>query len=198
MNSLLQILVLLGFMVAGAVMSRLRLAPRAAITDRVIKVVLWALLFVMGFRLGNEESLRGRLPEIGALAIGSAVMSIIGTVLAIRLAYAMHGRWRKRQGADSDGKAAEWSALTAGDAGTEPEAVARHGGGLSMSHFKAPAILLGFVIAGFVAGVVAPPSAFDYGRVTGWVLNALLFMIGIQFAQSGLSQIGRASCRERV
>ncbi len=48
-------------------------------------------------------------------------------------------------------------------------------------------MLLGIVLAGFLSGMAAPGAAFDYSRVTGWVLDALLFMIGLQFAQSGLS-----------
>jgi len=47
--------------------------------------------------------------------------------------------------------------------------------------------LLSVVVIGFIAGLVSPEAAFDYSRVTGWVLNALLFMIGLQFAQSNLS-----------
>jgi uncharacterized membrane protein YbjE (DUF340 family) len=43
------------------------------------------------------------------------------------------------------------------------------------------------VIVGFAIGAFSPEAALDYGRVTGWVLNALLFMIGLQFAQSGIS-----------
>ena len=48
-------------------------------------------------------------------------------------------------------------------------------------------MLLGIVLIGFLSGMAAPGAAFDYSLVTGWVLDALLFMIGLQFAQSGLS-----------
>jgi len=171
MESFIQIAVLLGFMVAGAVVFMLRLAPPPKITDLLIKIVLWSLLFVMGFRLGNERALRSRLGEIGLLGLGTAVASLAGTMLAIWAAYALYDALRFRR----SGRQAK---------------TAIHGGsvrGFSLAHFKGPGILLGLVLLGFLAGMVAPGAAFDYSLVTGWVLNALLFMIGLQFAQSGLS-----------
>ncbi|MBN2874204.1 MAG: lysine exporter LysO family protein [Spirochaetales bacterium] len=173
MDSLIQILVLLAFMVAGALICVIKLAPPPRITDAIIKVVLWALLFVMGFRLGNERGLRDRLGEIGLLGVGTAVATLAGTILAVWLAYALLDALSKRQKTDApvqDLKASGHSA-----------------GGLGWVHFRGPAILLAVVVLGFVAGAFSREAAFDYGRVTGWVLNALLFMIGMQFAQSKLS-----------
>jgi uncharacterized membrane protein YbjE (DUF340 family) len=171
MESFIQIAVLLGFMVAGAVVYLLKLAPPPKITDLLIKIVLWSLLFVMGFRLGNERALRSRLGEIGLLGLGTAVASLAGTMLAIWAAYALYDAVRFRRSVRPEKKAVHGVA----------------GQGFSPAHFKGPGILLGVVLLGFLAGMAAPGAAFDYGLVTGWVLNALLFMIGLQFAQSGLS-----------
>lgn len=171
MESFIQIAVLLGFMVAGAVVFMLKLAPPPKITDLLIKVVLWSLLFVMGFRLGNERALRNRLGEIGLLGLGTAVASLAGTMLAIWAAYALYDAFRFRRSGRPETKAVHGVA----------------GQGFSLAHFRGPGILLGVVLVGFLAGMIAPGAAFDYSLVTGWVLNALLFMIGLQFAQSGLS-----------
>jgi len=170
-ESLLQILVLLAFMAAGAVLFRIKLAPPPRITDLLIKIVLWSLLFVMGFRLGNERALRSRLGEIGLLGLGTAVASLAGTVIAVWAAYALYDALRSRR-ADRPVKA-----IADGGAGQ----------GFSLSHFRGPGLLLGIVLIGFLSGMAAPGAAFDYSLVTGWVLDALLFMIGLQFAQSGLS-----------
>lgn len=170
MGSLIQIAILLGFMAAGAVLFRIRLAPPPRITDLLIKIVLWSLLFVMGFRLGNERELRSRIGDIGLLGLATAVASLAGTIMAVWAAYALHDALQSRH-AGRLGKAVAQSA----------------GAGFSLEHFRGPGILLAVVVMGFAAGVVAPGAAFDYSLVTGWVLDALLFMIGLQFAQSGLS-----------
>lgn len=171
MDAFLQILVLLAFMAGGAALHLVKLSPKPKITDLLIRVVLWALLFVMGFRLGNERALRSRLGEIGLLGLGTAVASLAGTMLAIWAAYALYDALRFRR----SGRPAK--NMTPRGAGQ----------GFSLTHFRGPGILLGIVLAGFLAGMAASGAAFDYSLVTGWVLNALLFMIGLQFAQSGLS-----------
>lgn len=178
MDSLIQILVLLGFMVAGALLHTIKLSPPPKYTDIIIKVVLWALLFVMGFRLGNERELRARLGEIGLLGLGTAVASLAGTMLALCLAYTLLDLFRSRRLSLRKEKARQVQSTTKSEQGHA---------GMGWRHFRAPVVLLALVIAGFVAGLVSLEAAFDYGLVTGWVLNALLFMIGMQFAQSGLS-----------
>jgi len=174
MGSLIQIAVLLGFMAAGAGMYRIRLAPPPRITDLLIKIVLWSLLFVMGFRLGNERELRGRLGEIGLLGLGTAVASLAGTIMAVWAAYALHDALHDALRSRRPGRVGKGIVHGAGN-------------GFSLEHFRGPGILLAVVVVGFAAGVVAPGAAFDYSLVTGWVLDALLFLIGLQFAQSGLS-----------
>lgn len=171
MESFIQIAVLLGFMAAGAALYRIRLAPPPRVTDLLIKIVLWSLLFVMGFRLGNERALRSRLGEIGLLGLGTAVASLAGTVLAVWAAYALYDLVHSRR------------------SGRPPEPLSHgvSGAGFSLEHLRGPGLLLGIVLVGFLAGMIAPGAAFDYSLVTGWVLDALLFMIGLQFAQSGLS-----------
>lgn len=174
MEALKQILVLLAFMAAGAIVHLIRLSPKPRVSDALIKAVLWALLFVMGFRLGNARDLRSQLGEIGLLAVGTAVAAIAGTVVSIWMAYALLDAIR--------GKLA-----FKGGAGSGGAAVRAMRAGVDWKHFRGPAVLLAVVAAGFVIGMAAPEAAVDYGRVTGWVLNALLFMIGLQFAQSGIS-----------
>ncbi|OHD77296.1 MAG: hypothetical protein A3J97_13695 [Spirochaetes bacterium RIFOXYC1_FULL_54_7] len=174
MEAFIQILVLMAFMAGGALLHILHLSPRAPITDRLIRVVLWVLLSVMGFRLGNARELSSRLGEIGLLASATAVFAVAGTIIAIWLAYSVYYALRSHT---------RGSPVVVGPSlhsGLQP--------GFDLAHFKGPGVLLGIVILGFVIGAIAPEfEGINYGAVTGWVLNALLLMIGVQFAQSGLS-----------
>lgn len=185
MEAFLQIAVLIAFLAGGAILFRLRLAPSPRATDLLIKMVLWVLLFVMGFRLGNSRELSSRLAEIGLLAAGVAVFALAGTVIAIRVAYDVLDGIRRFSGSTTAGPM-----MTADSESIAHPAVGgkAHAAAPGWRHFKGPAVLLGVVILGLVLGVILPEwRGVDYGSVTGWVLNALLFMIGVQFAQSGLS-----------
>jgi uncharacterized membrane protein YbjE (DUF340 family) len=180
MDAFIQILVLVAFLAAGALCHRLRLSTPPALTDSIIKLVLFALLFVMGFRLGNARELFSRIGEIGLLAAATAAFAVAGTVIAIFLSYAIldalllrlgRGRAQPAAGPKEPIGAASASANSPG-----------------WKHFKGPALLLAFVVVGTALGVALPEfRSINYGSVTGWVLNALLFMVGMQFAQSGLS-----------
>ena len=194
MDAFIQILVLMAFMAGGAVLHILHLSPRAPVTDRLIRVVLWVLLSVMGFRLGNARELSSRLGEIGLLAGATAVFAVAGTIIAIWLAYSAYYALRSQSHgisgmADPDQTDAD-SPLRVGPSGlvTPPSLHSGKQPGFDLAHFKGPGVLLGIVILGFVIGALVPEfEGINYGAVTGWVLNALLFMIGVQFAQSGLS-----------
>jgi uncharacterized membrane protein YbjE (DUF340 family) len=179
MDAFIQILVLVAFMAAGALCHRLRLSTPPALSDRIIKLVLFALLFVMGFRLGNARELFSRIGEIGLLAAATAAFAVAGTVIAIFLSYAALDTLRSRRKSGLAKPAA---------VSEEPVVASPSAGAPGWGHFKGPAILLAFVVIGTALGVALPEfRSINYGSVTGWVLNALLFMVGMQFAQSGLS-----------
>jgi len=128
MGAFAQILILLAFMAAGALVHRVRLSPPARVTDLLIKLVLWALLFVMGFRLGNARELRDRLGEIGLLAGGTAVASLAGTIAAIRAAYALLDALRARRFGH---RAGATGARPEGGSGPTADAAPRRAGSIS-------------------------------------------------------------------
>ena len=183
MEALVQILVLMAFLAAGFLSSRTRLAPSSAVTDRAIKAVLWALLLVMGFRLGNSPELRSRLGEIGLLAAATAALTMAGTLGAIRGAYVVLDGVRARRYRSLQGS----STSTAADESRFDPGTTDRRSGMDWTHFRGPLVLLAIVVVGFAAGALAPSLAVDFGTISSWVLNVLLFMIGLQFAQSGLS-----------
>jgi uncharacterized membrane protein YbjE (DUF340 family) len=183
MDGLVQILLLAGFLFAGAALPRVRavgrrklgtrgLAPAPAAVDLVIRLILRALLLAMGFRIGNDPNLSSRLAEIGAVAGAAGVLAVLGTLAAIIIA---------------------WDLFVPGsrDGRPKPAAAKAPSAGSPASNLRGPALLLGVVVAGFLLGLVLPSlECLDLSALTGWILDALLFFIGMQFSQAGASLKG--------
>jgi len=191
MQGFVELLILLLFLGAGAVCARLRLAPKPARLEQIIRIVLWVLLFGMGFRIGNNRDLYSQFATMGELALSTAVLSILGSCLATILAsFVVPGM--RRQAHSTAEKSGE----------SKPEASNR---GLSCSqrtksrvskalvYAKTPLTLFCFVLLGAGLGAFVPSVSFDLGAITGWTLDVLLFFIGMQFYQSGASLRGAFS-----
>ena len=193
MDGLAQIILLSLLLLAGAALPRIRklgprrlgpngLAPPPASVDLVIRLVLRTLLFAMGFKIGNDPDLVSGLARIGALAGAAGFLSVLGTLAAIALAYALFAP-------EAIGKPASAAPGARAAAARLGDAAARLRDGASQ--LRAPALLLGFVMAGLGLGLILPTlERLDLGAVTGWILDALLFFIGMQFSQSGASLKG--------
>ncbi|HOX13817.1 MAG TPA: lysine exporter LysO family protein [Spirochaetia bacterium] len=176
MDSIIQILVLTAFLAGGALCVKFRIAPPAKVTDILIKIALWALLFVMGFRTGNDPEVASRIGQIGILGAAAAAAALAGTLAAILAGYAILGMFRR--GAPEHPRHGETARLGTGTGAS----------GSSASQLRTSLLLLSVVAAGGLFGILLPPlTGIDLGTITGWVLNALLFFVGMQFAQSGLS-----------
>lgn len=171
MDGLVQIVILVTFLLGGAVLARLHGAPPPRFVDFFIKIALWALLLAMGFRIGNDRAIAVRLAEIGLLAGAAALFSVSGTVLALFL---LLGTQRKRRRRRGPGEVAT----------TRFPLFSR------LSHLKAPLFLLGLVAMGFLLGTILPSTTIDLSVITGWALNILLFFVGMQFVQAGISLKG--------
>jgi len=194
MEGFLQILILIGFLVAGALLVKIHRAPAPKVTDLLIKAALWALLFVMGFRTGNDPAVASRIGELGLLAGATAVFTVLGTMAAILAGYAILGVLKigeRGENTSADKTAARnesrFEAADKTSRGRERE-IQDKPAGSSRRQLKTSLTLLAVVAAGLAAGFVLPPArGVDLGGITGWVLNALLFFIGMQFAQAGIS-----------
>jgi uncharacterized membrane protein YbjE (DUF340 family) len=191
MEGLMDIVVLSAFLLAGAVLPRIRagarkpFAPPARLVDLGLKLIIWTLLLAMGFRIGNDR-------EIGLLAFTSALFALLGTVAAIVLAT---GAVEKLSGPRRPDAGHKPDAPTQPDAArqarAQPGRGSGEGGRLVIAHLKAPATLLSFVVAGFLAGIalsgIVEP---DVSSLSALILRALLFFIGMQFSLSGFSLKG--------
>ncbi len=123
MDTLIQIAILVGFVLAGMLACRLKLAPKPVIVDLIIKLVLWSLLFSMGFRLGANRELFAKAGSMSLLALAVAVFSVAGTILAILALYRAAALFKR--GARTDRLLVS----------SKPRA-------LSLSHLKGPLLLV--------------------------------------------------------
>jgi len=180
MLQMIQILILLAFLLGGALAASLRLAPKPRIVEISITAALWLLLFSMGFRIGNNPELVHSIGTIGLLGFVAAVCTIAGSCAVVWLMSRLSphaGAFRKQESA------------VATSFNAPMESGGGRGGKVAASlllRLKPPAILLAVVVAGFIAGLLLPELGFDPGIITEWTLNALLFLIGMQFRQSNI------------
>jgi len=179
MLQMIQILILLAFLVGGALAASLRLAPKPRAVEISITAALWLLLFSMGFRIGNNPGLVHSIGTIGLLGFVAAVCTIMGSCFAVWLLSRLLPRAGalKKQRPDV---AASFASMEPSDGKGENVPASL------LLRLKPPAILLAVVVAGFIAGVLLPELDFDPGIITEWTLNALLFLIGMQFRQSNI------------
>ncbi|MCX7776046.1 MAG: lysine exporter LysO family protein [Spirochaetaceae bacterium] len=172
---MLDILILLGFMVAGALVAGLKQAPKQASVERLLVVALWLLLFSMGFRIGNDPQILSSIGRIGLLGLVSALATITGScVLVLAAELVLHGKLGT-------------NAKASGEQHTQRTVVTHS----LWERVKAPVRLLAIVALGLVIGALLPRLGFDPGIITTWTLYFLLFLIGMQFRQSGIA-LGKA------
>ena len=145
-------LVIFAVIIGGIATGRLLIGRRLAFVPRLITVIIWALLFLLGVEVGSDPAVVGSLATLGGAALAIFALSVAAWLL-----------WRRIRGravpAD-DGEAAAdvpvsaWAALC---------------GSL---------VIVAFFVAGCVVGLFAP---FDLAgsRVSAYVLYALMFCVGI-------------------
>ena len=150
-------LVILAVISGGIATGRLLIGRRLAFVPRLITVIIWALLFLLGVEVGSDPAVVGSLATLGGAALAIFALSVAGSIFA---AWLLWRRIRGRAVPADDGEAAAdvpvsaWAALC---------------GSL---------VIVAFFVAGCVVGLFAP---FDLAgsRVSAYVLYALMFCVGI-------------------
>ena len=150
-------LVIFAVIIGGIATGRLLIGRRLAFVPRLITVIIWALLFLLGVEVGSDPAVVGSLATLGGAALAIFALSVAGSIFA---AWLLWRRIRGRAVPADDGEAAAdvpvsaWSALC---------------GSL---------VIVVFFVAGCVVGLFAP---FDTAgsRVSAYVLYALMFCVGI-------------------
>ena len=146
-------LVIFAVIIGGIATGRLLIGRRLAFVPRLITVIIWALLFLLGVEVGSDPAVVGSLATLGGAALAIFALSVAGSIFAAWLL------WRRIRG----------RAVPADDADVPVSAWAALCGSL---------VIVAFFVAGCVVGLFAP---FDLAgsRVSAYVLYALMFCVGI-------------------
>lgn len=81
----MSMLVLAAFLAAGFAVGKFVRLPKGTgrAAGYALSVCLFALVFLLGIKLGGDRSLLARLDSIGAGALGMAVACTAGSILAV-------------------------------------------------------------------------------------------------------------------
>lgn len=150
-------LVIFAVIIGGIATGRLLIGRRLAFVQRLITVIIWALLFLLGVEVGGDPAVVGSLATLGAAALAIFAFSVAGSIFAAWLL------WRRIRGravpgddgeADAEAPVSIWTALC---------------GSL---------VIVAFFVAGCVVGLFAPLDPAG-SRISAYVLYALMFCVGI-------------------
>lgn len=150
-------LVIFAVIIGGIATGRLLIGRRLAFVQRLITVIIWALLFLLGVEVGGDPAVVGSLATLGAAALAIFAFSVAGSIFAAWLL------WRRIRGravpgddgeADAESPVSTWTALS---------------GSL---------VIVAFFAAGCVVGLFAPLDPAG-SRISAYVLYALMFCVGI-------------------
>ena len=150
-------LVIFAVIIGGIATGRLLIGRRLAFVQRLITVIIWALLFLLGVEVGGDPAVVGSLATLGAAALAIFAFSVAGSIFAAWLL------WRRIRGravpgddgeADAEAPVSTWTALS---------------GSL---------VIVAFFVAGCVVGLFAPLDPAG-SRISAYVLYALMFCVGL-------------------
>ena len=203
MAALSSISVILMFLFAGMILAKLKFVPGGKTVELLVNLSLFSLLFFMGFRIGRNEEIGRALKQIGIVSITFALATVAGTIIVLAVMYHFQNMFLRKKSSvpessapdtdckkESRKKKESLSGLKS-TYDTEEEKNTKTLKSVTnafLEHFREPAKLVAFVLAGFSAGffINALPQ-FTGENITSWLLNTLLFMIGIQLVNNNVT-----------
>lgn len=200
MSTAFSLLLLLAFLFAGYAFARFGWLRFTDLTGRVFTVALYLLLFSMGLRLGQSRDVLSSLPLVGLLAVSGTLFASAGTVILQLLFAPVYRRLDRLSLARADGDLALHDGDRGSSAGTKsgsanPSLAGSRRLSMLFYNLKKPLILLALVVAGTGVGMILPDIALIRdGTAATWILNFLLFLIGIQM-NSGENDLSRLFTR---
>ncbi len=193
MSTAVSLLLLLAFLFAGYAFARFGWLRFTDLTGRVFTVALYLLLFSMGLRLGQSRDVLSSLPLVGLLAVSGTLFASAGTVILQLLFAPVYRRLDRLALARTDGDLAPTTSIKPVPA--NPSLAGSRRLSLLFYNLKKPFILLALVVAGTGVGMLLPDVAvIRDGTAATWILNFLLFLIGIQM-NSGENDLSRLFSR---
>lgn len=175
MSTLASLLLILLFLALGMLLGRTRIGGAGRSAGIFLDLCLYALLFSMGLRIGESESIRSQIARVGIIASTTALLSVLATALVVGLSVSLLGRRRR----ELDGESAREPASS--------RVERKNGSAAVMVHLKDPIRLFAAVLAGLLVGYLVKllPEA-RITQITTWLLYLLVFLIGFQLVRSGV------------
>ena len=150
-------LVIFAVIIGGIVTGRLLISRRLAFVQRLITVIIWALLFLLGVEVGGDPAVVGSLATLGGAALAIFAISVAGSILA---AWLLWRRIRGRAVPGDDGEAAADAPVS------------------TWTDLSGSLVIVAFFVAGCIVGLFAPLDMAG-SRVSTYVLYALMFCVGV-------------------
>jgi uncharacterized membrane protein YbjE (DUF340 family) len=171
MEALISLAVLFLFLGAGMLGARFGIIPEFGRIESAVGIALRGLLFFMGVRIGLLNIDGSQMRAIGILSVGYAVITVIGTVIAILLFQRI------------------FRVAMSGHSGVPLERNTRDIsiGRQLIIHLGEPLRLFVYVIAGILGAVFLPFFSLIPDAVGTWLLYLLLFLIGVQLVRGDIN-----------
>ena len=176
-------LVIFAVIIGGIITGRLLSSWRLVFVSRMITVIIWLLLFLLGLEVGSDPAVVGGMATLGRTAFVIFACSVAGSICMSWLLW----RCVRRRDAVPDGGGAESPGLPAAAAdfprGAAGGQAAAGGGTRPLSVWDAlrgSLVIVAFFVAGCLAGLFsALPFDVAGSRLSTYVLYALMFCVGI-------------------
>lgn len=176
-------LVIFAVIIGGIITGRLLSSWRLVFVSRMITVIIWLLLFLLGLEVGSDPTVVGGMATLGRTAFVIFACSVAGSICMSWLLW----RCVRRRDAVPDGGGAESPGLPATAAdfprGAAGGQAAAGGDTRPLSVWDAlrgSLVIVAFFVAGCLAGLFsALPFDVAGSRLSTYVLYALMFCVGI-------------------
>ena len=176
-------LVIFAVIIGGIITGRLLSSWRLVFVSRMITVIIWLLLFLLGLEVGSDPTVVGGMATLGRTAFVIFACSVAGSICMSWLLW----RCVRRRDAVPDGGGAESPGLPAAAAdfprGAAGGQAAAGGDTRPLSGWDAlrgSLVIVAFFVAGCLAGLFsALPFDVAGSRLSTYVLYALMFCVGI-------------------
>ena len=176
-------LVIFAVIIGGIITGRLLSSWRLVFVSRMITVIIWLLLFLLGLEVGSDPAVVGGMATLGRTAFVIFACSVAGSICMSWLLW----RCVRRRDAVPDGGGAESPGLPAAAAdfprGAAGGQAAAGGDTRPLSVWDAlrgSLVIVAFFVAGCLAGLFsALPFDVAGSRLSTYVLYVLMFCVGI-------------------
>lgn len=176
-------LVIFAVIIGGIITGRLLSSWRLVFVSRMITVIIWLLLFLLGLEVGSDPAVVGGMATLGRTAFVIFACSVAGSICMSWLLW----RCVRRRDAVPDGGGVESPGLPAAAAdfprGAAGGQAAAGGDTRPLSVWDAlrgSLVIVAFFVAGCLAGLFsALPFDVAGSRLSTYVLYALMFCVGI-------------------